>query len=172
MPRGQVHRKYTPEEDEQIRAAAAAGESLNSTARKLNRTPGSIHNRSDLIGVTWSSSDQTAKANDARRLQCAEIRGQLELDYLLDAQRFRRKNLEPYRYSFIGGTVDTDEPYPGDQLKFQQTSIASLNASIRISEHAAGANVERGRSLLADVAAALGVNTNTDVIDDGEDDES
>jgi hypothetical protein len=160
-------RKPTPAEVEAIRAGNAAGKSTYLIAKELGISRGHISRWSPDLGLSWDRS-KTAAAGEARRQECANKRAQLELDYLDDAQRFRAKCRQPFTYVFVTGKVTMPEPYPSDQRAFQQMSIASMTASLRIAEHDSGVNIERGRSLLADVAAALAVDTGPPTDDDDE----
>lgn len=158
-------RPWTDEDDAALTTAHAAGDTLHAIAKAMGRSKSVISDKAARLGLSWDRA-KTENATHTRRVIAAERRAQLELDYLDDAQRLRRLNLYAYVYNFAAGDVTAHHPYPSDQLKLQQASIASLNASIRIAEHDAGADIERTKSLLGDLAEALGVDTSPPSDDD------
>lgn len=151
-----TNKRWTTTHDDELIRRHAAGESLHSIAPAMGFAKDTIYKHAKRLNLAWDRSTSVA-ASEARRAIAAEKRAQLELDYLDDAQRFRQQNLEPYVYQFTSGSVTADLPHPADQLKLQQASVASLRTALQIAEHDEGANVEQAKSLLGDLATALGI---------------
>lgn len=157
-------KQWIPEEhDPQVVALHAEGKSLGQIAELMGFSKATVTNHATKrLGLDWSRSGDTAAAAQARSARAAEMRAQFELDLMLDAQRFRLKNYQPYTYVFTAGTVEAPEPYPADQRSFQQMAIASAQASQRIADANSDGGLGAAVSMLGRMATALGLSSEVD----------
>jgi predicted transcriptional regulator len=155
-------RAWTDQDDTKLRAHHATGKSLSEIAREMNRSKATISTRAAALELSWDRA-QTAAATEAHRADAARLRAQLELGLLQDAQHIRARLRAPMVYFEWGGKDHdyaekaVDEPTPTDQLKLMQAAGAAIDRSLRISTHDSGGDLEQSRSMVTDLAHALGV---------------
>lgn len=155
-------RPWTDAETARLQQLHGQGLSLNAIATDMGRSPSVTHRHAKALGLSFERS-QTAAANEARRVDAAARRLQLELDLLEDAQHIRARIRQPLLYFDWGGKdhdyaeKQVEEPTPGDQLKLMQAVGAAIDRSIKIAEHETGAGVERVKSMFAAMGEALGI---------------
>lgn len=138
------------------------GMSCNAIATAMHRSPSVISRRAKLAGLTFERT-QTSAANEARRVDAAKLRLDIELGLAEDAQRLRARLFAPVTVFEWGGKdhdyaeKDLTQPLPADQLKLMQAIGAAVDRSLKIAEHETGTGVERVKSLFGNLAEALGV---------------
>jgi hypothetical protein len=158
------NKRWTARLDDQLRALNAGGVSLNEAARQLGFASSTVSDHGVKLGLSWDRV-KVAAANEARRQDAAARRLQLELDLLDDAQHLRGRLREPLVYFDWGGKdhdyaeKEVDQPTPTDQLKLIQAVGAAIDRSLKIAQHETGVGTEGAKSLLGDLAAALGIDT-------------
>lgn len=155
---------WTGAQTRRLKALHGQGLSCNKIAHELGVVPSVISRQAKRLGLSFDRT-RTAAANEARRVDAAARRLQLELSLLEDADHIRRRIRSPMLY-FEWGGKDHDyaekrvsEPTPADQLKLMQAVGVAVDRSIKIAEHETGSGVERAKSMLTAVAEAFGVKT-------------
>lgn len=157
----------TDEQRDLAISMARTGKGRNEIARVTGISAGSV---SKLVHEAGLSFDRAATevAVKSRKIELAERRAQLELDYLEDAQRLRRLIWTRTTYrelgSFGGGDTakysafveyEQDTPTPSDQLKLMQASTAARKASQDIADAASDQGTEAAKSMLATLGETL-----------------
>lgn len=150
-----------PEDRQRILDLHATGMSRNDIARETGRSGSTVTKVIHDAGLTFDRST-TAAATQAKKVDAAALRAQLELDYLADAQRLREQLWQPCTAFNFGGKDNTyaekqlTEPVFADKLKIMQASTTASNASLRIEQSRADGGTTMAKSLLTDLAAAFG----------------
>lgn len=155
-------RPWTGTETRLLKKHHGDGMSCNGIATKMGRSPSTISVQAARLGLTFAR-EQTAAANEARRVDAAALRLQLELDLLADAQKLRGRLFEPHLYFEWGGKdhdyaeKQVDQLYPADQLKIMQAVGAAVDRSLKIAQHETGNGIENVKSMFASMGEALGI---------------
>jgi hypothetical protein len=160
-----------PISDEQrdlVISMARTGQGRNQIARIVGLGAGTVTKIVTEAGLSFDRK-ATAAATKTRKIELAEKRSQLELDYLNDAQRLRRLLWQPYTYRELGTFADGPDKYsrfveyvqatptPQDQERLMRASAQAAQQSQRIADSAADQNTDAAKSMLAGLQEALGV---------------
>lgn len=160
---------------EQVLELARQGVGRNAIARETGLGAATVTRIVREAGLSFDRSG-TATAVQARKIDLAEKRSQLELDYLRDAQRLRRLLWKPHTYFDTGTfsesertkdsttsrtwtefvTFTTPTPTAQDQERLMRASVTAAQQSQRISDAASGADVDAAKSMLAGLFEQLG----------------
>lgn len=150
----------TPDEREQIRALHAEGHGRNEIARRTGRSWGAITNAANDLGLSFDRSE-TAAATAARKADLQEMRSQLALDLIEDAQRLRLQMWKPAVVYAFGGKEGlyseepVDEPPPVDKRALMATAATAIDRSLKLSPQSDGTGLDQAKSMLGDIGAAL-----------------
>lgn len=160
---------------EQVAQAIAlikAGTGRNAVAAAVGIGRGTVSKIADDHGLSHHfDRGSTAVATQAKVVDAAAKRAQLELDYLEDAQRLRQALWQPYTYRELGKfsepvgegsrswseyvEYEQDTPIPADQLKLMQASTIAANTSQRIADAKGAPGLEEAKSMLGGLMHAL-----------------
>jgi hypothetical protein len=162
MP-NQPNRPYTPEEDEILRAGNAAGESLNTLAKRLGRAPSSVSSHSKLMvpPVLWDRSKTEAAVRahaadaKARRLALQDrALGQAEKGYdVLEAGKYKRI----FKGQYGTESIQEIDFIPPNERRDLAASIAQhVAVSARLAAVDEDPRVGAGRSMLGKLAEDIG----------------
>lgn len=163
-----ANRPLTDDELEQIRQGNAAGQSLNSIAKRLGRSPNAIHVAAKRLGLSWDRSGVEA-ANAARAALGKERRQALQ-DRALSAAEKVYDTIEASKYKriFKGeyGAEDVREidfiP-PNERRDLAATATQHVAISIRLAAVDDDSGVVAGASMLTKLAMDLGGALATDI---------
>lgn len=161
--------RITDEQRDLAISMARNGQGRNAIARVVGISVGSVTNIIRDAGLSFDRA-ATEQATKARKVEMAERRAALELDYLEDAQRLRRLLWTETEYRDLGSFADADggrkysqyvsylapHPIPADQLKLMQASTTAVTASQKIADAASDQGTEAAKSMLAGLQEMLG----------------
>jgi hypothetical protein len=155
---------WSDADDKRMADLHGQGMSCNAIATAMERSPSVISSRAKKHDPPLLfERAQTAAANEARRVDAAKLRLDLELGLVEDAMRLRGRLFAPVTVFEWGGKdhdyaeKSIEQPLPADQLKLMQAIGAAVDRSLKIAEHETGAGVEKVKSLFGNLAEALGV---------------
>ncbi|WP_447643181.1 hypothetical protein [Nocardioides zeae] len=157
-----TQRQVTDADRLQIAALHAKGLSRNAISRETGWSAGAVTNVCTALGLTFDRSTVQA-ATAARKADAAQLRSELELQLLEDAQRLRAKVWLPHEYREYGGRDHTlrkwrqDEPTPLDQKHLMQAAGIALDRAVRLGELDKADEVEAAKSMLAKLLEGLGL---------------
>lgn len=154
--------EWTPELDNLLHAWAAEVPpvSITDQAKRLEVSRASIAKRRKQLGII-SDRNPTAAANEARRVDAAAIRAELEVLLLQDAARLRQQMWEPTEYIDHGGKDyiqvrwTLEQAAHADKLKLMQAAGLAVDRSLKISEHDTGNGNTEAISMLGGIAKLL-----------------
>lgn len=155
-------RPWTPAEEQLLRDGHAAGRTLTAIADELQRAKSSVSDRAKALGLTWDTS-QVEAATRSRKAVCAELRAQLEEDYLREAAELLKELRQPCLVYSFGGRDNTyeqrehDQPDAQSKLKLVQASGAALDRALKIDAHVNTGSADGVRSMLGQLGQALGL---------------
>ncbi len=138
-----------------------AGKGRNEIARTLGISAGSVTAIAKKAEIAFDRTD-TAAAVEARRIDLAQMRADLEHDLLTDAQAIRRQLWTEHEYrQAVGGQEPRvmhwtmDEPTAMDKLKLMQAAGTAIDKSLRLAEANSETGITQAKSMLTDLFGAL-----------------
>lgn len=152
--------RWSKSDDEILIRLHAAGRSLNSIAKEMNRSTSTVSEHSILLGLKWDRS-QMVEATLARVASAASLRTALELELLQDAARLRKQLFAPAKAYNFGGRDNTyaehklPQPSARDQLDIMKATTLAVQHSLKISEHDVNAGTESAIGMLDKIAAGI-----------------
>lgn len=153
MPRDTRQRALTALEKDRIRDLHARGMSMSGITRELGRGKGTIVRFCHDEGLTFDRTAMKA-ATAARKADAAQLRAELELQLLEDAQALRAQVWQPHEYINHGGKEfvevrwTQDQPSPVDKLKLMQAAGIALDRSVKLASLDKDDEVEAAKSML------------------------
>jgi hypothetical protein len=153
---------WTPDKDTLLAAWAAETPpvSITEQAARLGTSRTAIARRRKHLDIT-SDRTTTAAANEARRVDAAARRTELQHLLLEDAEKLRARLWKPYEYIDHGGKDylevrwTQNEPSPTDQLKLMQAAGIAVDRSLKISDHDSDTGTIEAVSMLGDIAKLI-----------------
>jgi hypothetical protein len=143
----------------------AGQKSARQIARDHSVSVGSVTNIAKGAGINDAfERTQTEKATRAREVDCKALRAQLKQDLLLDAQRLRARAWEPYQVVVStpqgADIVELKQP-PLQDARAAYTAVGiAIDKSLVLEKHDAVDGAAGAKSMLANLADALGVVAN------------
>lgn len=166
----------TPEQVAQAVTLIKAGTGRNEVARLVGIGRGTVSKIAQDHGLDGKfDRTPTAVATQAKVVDAAARRAQLELDYLDDAERLRQLVFSRHTYRELGSFQEFSDgkpsgskysefveytqatPTPADQLKLMQASTLAANSSQRIADAKGAPGLEEAKSLLGSLTHSLAV---------------
>lgn len=134
-------RRLTDDKRKLVLDLHAQGLPRNEIARRADVAAGTVTKIVKAAGGTFERSAETKAATEARKVDAAAIRAELEIEYAQEARRLLGQIRQPHTYIDHGGRDYTrvewtqTEPSPVDKLKLMQASTMALDRSLKISDH-------------------------------------
>lgn len=146
-------RKVTKTDEDRIRDLHGRGLSRNAIARETGWSAGTITAVCERLGLSFDRESVKA-ATRARKADAAQLRAELELQLLEDAQKLRAQVWQEHTYIAYGGkefikrSWKQDEPTPVDKLKLMQAASIALDRSVKLATLDKDDEVEAAKSML------------------------
>lgn len=160
-PRGR-NNPVTPDDEARITDLHARGLSRNAIARETGWSAGTITTVCNRLGLPFDRSNMKA-ATQARKADAAQLRAELEVQLLEDAQKLRAQVWQPHQYRSYGGKDHTlrkwtqDEPQAVDKLKLMQAAGIALDRSIKLATVDKGGEIDEAKSMMGRLLEQLQV---------------
>lgn len=132
----------------------------NAIARELGFSGATITTICQELGLDFDRA-ATKVAVNARKVDAAALRSELELQLLEDAQKLRAQIWQPHEYRDYGGKDfvlrkwTQDEPQPVDKLKLMQATGIAVDRAVRLGELDKADEVDAARSMLGQLLEQL-----------------
>lgn len=158
MPRTQ--RQVTDTDEQRIADLHSRGYSRNAIARETGWSAGTVTAVCERLGLSFDRTSVKA-ATAARKADAAQLRAELELQLLEDAQHLRAQVWQEHKYVSYGGkdfvkrSWKQPEPTPVDKLKLMQAAGIALDRSLKISTLDKSDEVDAARSMLGQLLEQL-----------------
>lgn len=134
-------RDATPEEQEQLRQMHAAGMGRNAIMRAMGESGRFVTENCKALGLTFVRGEQVKKATEAKKADARQLRAELALNLLLDADRMRRQLFAEHTAFNFGGKENTyneqqiPEPTPSDKRALMGAIASAIDKSIVIDKY-------------------------------------
>lgn len=143
-PRGTRKPTISNAKRKRIIELAEAGTGRNDIVREVGVAAGTVSKIVAAAGLNFDRS-KTRDATEARKVDLAARRAEIQAVLLEDAMRLRAQIWQPHEYIDHGGKDfdearwQQDEPTPADKLKLMQATSAALGRSLDLAKHDADA---------------------------------
>lgn len=155
------HRRVTKTHELRIQDLHARGYSRNAIQREISDlSAGTITAVCQRLGLDFDRTSIKA-ATAARKADAAQLRSELELQLLDDAQRLRAQVWQTHEYINHGGKDFIEvrwtqtEPSPVDKLKLMQAAGIALDRSVKLASLDKSDEVEAAKSMLGKLLEQL-----------------
>ncbi|GAA1395195.1 helix-turn-helix domain-containing protein [Catellatospora coxensis] len=134
-------RDATPEEQRQLQEMHAAGMGRNEIMRATGWSGRFVTNNCKALGLVFVRGEQVKLATEAKKADARQLRAELALNLLLDADRMRRQLFAKHTAFNFGGKENTyaeqeiDEPTPSDKRALMGAIAAAIDKSIVIDKY-------------------------------------
>lgn len=129
--------QWSVDDEQRLADLHATGMTLTAIAKEMSRSKQTIHRRAKDAGLSWDRS-QTAKATEAKKIDAAKRRVDLEERYLTEAINILDQLTEPTTITFFdikeGKVVEHElvQPQFSDKRNIAQASATMANAANRL----------------------------------------
>lgn len=154
-------RKATPEELDRLRQLHTAGLGRNAIMRATGWSGRFVSDHAKAIGLTFDRAKLTAVATEAKKADAKQLRAELALNLLQDAERLRQQLFARTITFSIGGkeNIYTEhaipEPTFGDKRALMSAIGTAVDKAVLIDKYDAGTGLPEALSLLERIAAGL-----------------
>lgn len=158
MPRTQ--RQVTATDEARIADLHGRGLSRNAIVRETGWSAGTVTGVCERLGLSFDRAPVKA-ATAARKADAAQLRAELEVQLLEDAQKLRAQVWQEHEYISYGGKDfikrkwTQDEPTPVDKLKLMQAAGIALDRSVKLATLDKSDEVDAARSMLGQLLEQL-----------------
>jgi hypothetical protein len=160
MAMARTTRQVTATDEQRIADLHGRGLSRNAIVRETGWSAGTVTAVCERLGLSFDRAPVKA-ATAARKADAAQLRAELELQLLEDAQQLRAQVWQEHTYIAYGGkefvkrTWKQDQPTPVDKLKLMQAAGIALDRSVKLASLDKSDEVDAARSMLGQLLEQL-----------------
>lgn len=154
-------RPVTQADKDRVKELHAEGMSRNDIGRALGRSGRTISRIAAELGLSFERAGATAAATEAKKIDAAARRAQLQVDALTSAQRLLDQMFAPTTVFNFGGKENDynerrhDEPPFRDKQSIAIAMQALATTALRLAEYDKATGSEDEKSMLVDLRNAL-----------------
>lgn len=156
-------RPVTQADYDAVKQLHAQGLGRNEIARRIKRGERTVSRLAAEQGLSFDRAGATAAATAAKKADAASRRARLQVDALEAAERLLEQMFQPALVYNFGGKENSyesrtlNEPPFADKRSIAVALQALTNTAIRLAEYDKATNVDQAKSMLGDLAGALGL---------------